>query len=124
MPANNGSRSDHDERLRPLRPECFQHDPEQLVRGCQSTAWSFGMQSEQLLTESEIFKDEVLSRSESADDPAEKMPQRHEFGRNQGQNLIETMPPPTRLQIIHSASARGFDEAQAVRDLQVVNRAG
>ena len=73
MPAHDGSRSNQDERLRPARPERFQGDPEQLVQSCQSTARSFGVQGKQLLTESEIFKDEVLSGTESTDNPSEEM---------------------------------------------------
>ena len=45
----------------------------QLVQGSQSTARSLRVQSQQLLAESQIFKDEVLVRAESADHPAEEM---------------------------------------------------
>jgi hypothetical protein len=86
MPAHNGSRSNQDERLGPPRPERFQGDPEQLVQGSQSTARSLGVQREQLLTESKIFEDEVLSGTESTDNPSEEMSER----RDHGQDLIET----------------------------------
>ena len=40
------------------------------------------MQSQQLLTESQVFEDEVLSGPESADHPPEEMPERQEHGKN------------------------------------------
>jgi hypothetical protein len=40
--------------------------------------WSFGVQSQQLLTEGEIFKDEVTSGTESTDKPSEEMSERHD----------------------------------------------
>jgi hypothetical protein len=43
------------------------------VQGSQSTARSFGVQSQQLLTESEIFKDQVLSGTESTDNPSQEI---------------------------------------------------
>ena len=39
------------------------------------------MQSQQLLTESQIFKDEVLPGFESADHPPKEMPERHDHGK-------------------------------------------
>jgi hypothetical protein len=66
MPAHDGSRSDQDERLRPFGPERFQRDPEQLVQGSQSTARSFGVQGQQLLTETQVFEDEILPRERKA----------------------------------------------------------
>jgi hypothetical protein len=76
MPAHDGSRSNQDERLRPPRPERFQGDPEQLVQRSQSAARSLGVQNEQLLTEGEIFKDQILSGTESTDNPSEDMSER------------------------------------------------
>jgi hypothetical protein len=40
------------------------------------------VQSEQLLTESQIFKDKVLPSPESADHPPEEMPERRDHGKN------------------------------------------
>jgi hypothetical protein len=40
------------------------------------------VQSQQLLTESQVFEDEVLSGPESADHPPEEMPERQEHGKN------------------------------------------
>jgi hypothetical protein len=60
----------------------LQRNPEQLVQGRQSTARSLRVQSQQLLTESHVFKDEVLPRSESADHPPKEMPKRQDHGKN------------------------------------------
>ena len=40
------------------------------------------MPSQQLLTESQVLEDEVLPRTESADQPAEEMSKRHDHGKN------------------------------------------
>jgi hypothetical protein len=40
------------------------------------------MQSQQLATESQVFEDEVLAGTESADYPAEEMSERHDHGKN------------------------------------------
>jgi hypothetical protein len=48
----------------------------------QSTARSFGVQRRQLLTESQVFEQKVFPGTESADHPAEKMPEQHDKGKN------------------------------------------
>ena len=48
------------------------------------------MQSQQLLTESEILKDEILSGPERTDSPSQEMSEQRNNGQNHGQNLIET----------------------------------
>lgn len=48
------------------------------------------MQSQQLLTESEIFKDEILSGTEGTDSPSQEMSEQRDNGQNHGQNLTET----------------------------------
>ena len=108
MPAHDGSRSDQDERLRPPGPERCQRDPEHLVQGGQSTARSFGMQSEQLLTESQVFEDKILPTTESADHPTEDIPERHDHGKN----LIGTNPNSAFGQVAHFAGVRYFGETQ------------
>jgi hypothetical protein len=45
-------------------------------------AGALRVQSQQLLTETQIFQDEVLPRTESADHPPEEMPERHDHGKN------------------------------------------
>ena len=39
------------------------------------------MESEQLLTQSEIFKDEILAGTKTIDKPAEKVPEPHNHGK-------------------------------------------
>jgi hypothetical protein len=46
------------------------------VQRSQSAARSLGVQNEQLLTEGEIFKDQILSGTESTDNPSEDMSER------------------------------------------------
>ena len=87
MPVHDGSRSDQDERLGSSGPERSQRNPEQLVQGRQSMVRSLRVQSQQLLMESQVFKDEVLAGTESSDHPAEKKSERHDHG----ENLIGTI---------------------------------
>jgi hypothetical protein len=109
MPTNHRSRRNQDERPFPSSPEPSQHDPEQLVQRSKSMARSFGVQSQQLLAKSQIFEDEIFSGTECTDKPSQKVPKRNEHSRNHGLNLIGT-PASSSFQLIHSASARGFDE--------------
>jgi len=46
------------------------------------------MQSQQLLTHSQIFEDEIFSGTERANKPPQKLPERNEYDRNHGLNLI------------------------------------
>src|SRR6516162_4743807 len=82
MPAHDGSGSNQDERLTPPGPEHSQGNPEQFVQGSQSTARSLRVQSQQLLMESQVLKDEVLMGAESAGQPAEQMSERHDHVKN------------------------------------------
>jgi hypothetical protein len=89
MPADHGSRCNQNERPFPPEPHLPQHNPEELMQSGQSTTRTFGVQSQQLLTESEIFKDEVLPGTKGTDNPSQKMSERGDDDRNHGQNLIE-----------------------------------
>ena len=40
------------------------------------------MQGQQLLTESQVFEDEVFPRTKSPDNPSEDIPERHDHGKN------------------------------------------
>ena len=82
MPVHDGSRSDQDERPGPPRPERSQRNPEQLVQGSPSMARSLRVQSQQLPTKSQVFEDEVLARTASAEHPAEEMSERHDHSKN------------------------------------------
>lgn len=48
------------------------------------------MQEQQLLTESQIFKNEELSATESTDNPSEEMSEQRDESQDHGQNLTET----------------------------------
>ena len=83
-----------------------QRNPEQLVHGSQSTARSLGVQSEQLLMKSQVFKDEVLTGTETADQPAEEMSERRDHSRNHiGKVRIELCAKSFILQV-YDVSAR------------------
>ena len=66
------------------------------------------MQSQQLLMESQVLKDELLMGVESAEQPAEHMSERH----NHGKNNIGTIRIQLFCQVIHFAGVRCFGEAQ------------
>ena len=82
MPVHDGSRSDQDERPGPPKPERSQRNPEQFVQGSQSTPSLLRVQSQQLPTDSQVLEDEVFTGTESADQPAEEMSERHDHGKN------------------------------------------
>jgi hypothetical protein len=66
----------------------------------------------ELLTESEILNDEILSRTESTHGPSQEMTERGDDDQKHGPNLTETRGRQVSLQFIHFAVARGFDEGQ------------
>ena len=82
MPVHDGSGSNQEERFPPPGPEHSQGNPEQLVQDSQSTARSLRVQSQQLLMESKVLKDELLMGTESAEQPAEQMSERHDHVKN------------------------------------------
>src|ERR1700674_492018 len=110
MPVHDGSRSDQDERLPPPGPAHSQRNPEQFVQRSQSTARSLRVQSQQLPTESQVFEDQVLPRTEGADHPAEEMSKRRDHSKNlSGKARIELC-----AKSIHFKGVRRFGEAQRV----------
>jgi hypothetical protein len=50
------------------------------------------VQRQQLLTESEIFKDEIFPRTNGANDPSQEVSERRDDGQNHGENLTELRP--------------------------------
>ena len=92
-PTNNRSGCNHDERRFPSSPESSQHDPEQLVRRSEPIAGSFGVQSNQLLTEGQVFEDEILTIAESAQKPAEEMAERCDHAKNLTENRKSSLSP-------------------------------
>ena len=83
----------HDERRFPSSPESSQHDPEQLVQRSEPMAGSFGVQSNQLLAEGQVFEDEILTRAESAQKPAEEMAERCDHAKNLTENRKSSLSP-------------------------------
>jgi hypothetical protein len=81
------------------------------VQTFQSAARAFGVQSQQLLTESEIFKDQILSGTERTDNPSQEMPVDVTIAKIMAR-ILSKHASSRFLQIIHSAGARGFDEGQ------------
>jgi hypothetical protein len=51
------------------------------------------VESEQLLTQGEILKDEILAGTERTNNPAEKVPEPHDHGKNLSEmSPTETIP--------------------------------
>ena len=73
MPSHNRSRCNQNERLLPSRPDSSQGNPEQLVHGRQSATRSFCVQSQQLLAESQVLEDEILTGTEEVKNPPNEM---------------------------------------------------
>src|SRR6516164_6479911 len=96
MPVHDASGSNQDQRLPPPSPERSQRNPEQLVQSSQSSARPLCVQSEQLPTESQVFKDEVPAGAKRADDPPEEMPERHNHGKTVLSKLAGKPPLTTQ----------------------------
>jgi hypothetical protein len=63
-------------------------------------AWSLHVQSQQLPTESQVFEDEVLAGTTSADHPAEEMSERRDHSNNLiGINRIQLFAKSFILQV-------------------------
>src|ERR1017187_5327155 len=76
------SRCHQDKRLFPSRPQPSQRNPEQLVRRSQSPPRMVGVEGEQLLTQSQVFKDEVPAGLKHTQEPAENVSKQHNHARN------------------------------------------
>jgi hypothetical protein len=107
MPVHDGSRSDQDERLPPPGPARFQRNPEQFVQGRQSMARSLHTQSQQLSTESQVFKDEVLRERKGVTID----PRRCRSDTFMQESCRKTSNPAVR-QVIYFVGVRRFGEAQ------------
>src|SRR5438034_1085537 len=81
MPIDDRSRRHEDKRSFPSRPDSSQGNPEQFVYRRQAATRSFGVKHQQLLTESQVFKDEILAGAENANDPADQVPEGGDHGR-------------------------------------------
>jgi hypothetical protein len=79
-----------------------------------------GVQSQQLLMKSQVFKDEVLTGTESTDQPAEKMSDRSDHSRNHiGKVRIELCAKSFILQV-YDALARHRDTNSGTIPLEFV----
>jgi hypothetical protein len=52
-----------------------------MVQRSETMARSFGVQSQQLLAEGQIFEDEILSGTERTHETSQEMAERNEYGR-------------------------------------------
>ena len=59
-----------------------------------------------MLTEGEVFENEILSRTESTDNPAQKMPE----GNSHGKNLIGTSQIELLSEVTDNAGVPSFGE--------------
>jgi hypothetical protein len=82
MPTHHRFWGDEQERFLPPRPQLSESDPEHLVDKPQSPPRSFGMESQQLLTQCQILQHEVLAGSKCADKPADEVPKQRNHGKN------------------------------------------
>lgn len=82
MPADNRSGCNQDEGLFPSGPQPWQRNPEHLVRHHESPSRTVGVESEQLLTQGEVFKDEVCAGPKNTDQPAEDVSKQRNHARN------------------------------------------
>src|SRR5215831_14216405 len=64
MPTHHRFWGDEQERFLPPRPQLSESDPEHLVDRAQSPPRSFGMESQQLLTQCQILQHEILAGSD------------------------------------------------------------
>lgn len=69
------------------------------------------MESEQLLTQSQIFEDKILARSECTKDPAEEVPKPNHHGKN----ITET---PSHALVVRLLTLRVYDVLMTTLDQQ------
>ena len=73
-----------------------------------------------MLTESQVFEDETLPGTESADHPPQEIPEQHDHGKN----LIGTNPNSAFGQVTHFAGVRYFGETHEEEDEEEDERDG
>ena|ERR1035437_383542 len=76
MPANDGFRLHEDQCPFPSRPEPPQDHPEQFVGNGKSRLWPLLFQNAKLLTQRQVFQEEVAARTDRANEQDEQEPQR------------------------------------------------
>jgi len=107
MPADNRSGRDQDERLLPPGPKASQHDPKQLLPHTQSSPRSLGVKREQLLAESEVFQNHILTGTEGVDNPTEPWRRRKIMAGILSKDFATSV-----AQVTHSTRVRSFDKGQ------------
>jgi hypothetical protein len=107
MPISHCSGCNQNQRLFPASPKPSQDYPEQLLQSTESAARSSCAQGQELLAEGQVFEDEILTRTEGTDNPADEVSE----PRDHRQDPIGN-PATSRLQLVHFPSALGFDEGQ------------
>src|SRR5215469_18475278 len=82
-------------RFLPPRPQLSESNPEHFVDRAQSPPRSFGMKSQQLLTQRQILQHEVVAGPKCADKPADEVPKQRNHGKNlSGRPVSDFAPSP------------------------------
>src|SRR5215469_2527331 len=82
MPTHHRFWGHEQERFLLPRPQLLERDPKHHVDRAQLPPRSFGMESQQLLTQGQILQHEVLVASKCADKPADEVPKQRNHGKN------------------------------------------
>jgi hypothetical protein len=76
--ADNRFRSDDDDRLLPLRPQATDGNPKELVKQIESRPRTTPFQYGQLLSQHQVFKDEIPAVTEESKERPEREPEHAE----------------------------------------------
>src|SRR5215471_17685291 len=71
MPRNNGFRLNDQKRARPARKEAAQQNPQEAVGWMESCPFGAALQDRELVTQSNDFKSQIVTRSKEASHPGE-----------------------------------------------------
>jgi hypothetical protein len=77
------------------------------MRGRQSAPRALGVECQELLSESHVLENEVLTGKECGDDPADELSEQCNHGKNRNRRV-----PIACRQVVDFVSARCFDEGQ------------
>ena len=75
------------------RPQLSESHPEHLVERAQSSPRSFGMESQQLLTQCQILQHEVFAGTKCTDKPADEVPKQRNHGKNLSGRPVSDFSP-------------------------------
>src|SRR5215472_7213049 len=107
MPSHHRFRCDQHRRPFPAGPDSSQNNPEQLMRGRQSGTGSSVVQGKQLLSERQVFQQEILAGAEQAGQPANKVTKHENIAR-----ILSPCRISASLQVVHLTKAKGLDDTQ------------